>query len=72
MPLIFQSAAAGANPTLYAATLAEPGTYTGPQRRGESRGPIGPARLSSHASDPELAARLWTLSEEKTGVSFAL
>jgi NAD(P)-dependent dehydrogenase (short-subunit alcohol dehydrogenase family) len=72
MPLIFQSAAAGANPTLYAATLAEPGSYTGPQRRGESRGPIGPARLSSHASDPELAAKLWTLSEEKTGVGFSL
>jgi NAD(P)-dependent dehydrogenase (short-subunit alcohol dehydrogenase family) len=70
LPLIFQSAAAGADPTLYAATLAEPGTYTGPQRFGESRGPIGPARLSSHAVDDELARKLWTLSEEKTGVTF--
>jgi NAD(P)-dependent dehydrogenase (short-subunit alcohol dehydrogenase family) len=72
MPLIFQSAAAGANPTLYAATLGEPGSYTGPQRRGESRGPIGPARLNKHAKDDDLAARLWALSEERTGVTFEL
>lgn len=72
LPLIFQSAAAGANPTLYAATLAEPGSYTGPQRLGESRGPIGPAKLSRYARDEELAARLWELSEERTGVGFAL
>ncbi|MBO9522795.1 MAG: SDR family NAD(P)-dependent oxidoreductase [Nocardioidaceae bacterium] len=72
MPVLFQSAAAGANPSLYAATLAEPGSYTGPQRRGESRGPIGPAKLNRHARDEDLAARLWALSEEKTGISFAL
>jgi NAD(P)-dependent dehydrogenase (short-subunit alcohol dehydrogenase family) len=71
LPLIFQSAAAGANPSLYAATLAEPGSYTGPQRFGESRGPIGPARLSRYAADAELGKKLWTLSEEKTGVTFA-
>ncbi|MFL6059661.1 MAG: SDR family NAD(P)-dependent oxidoreductase [Marmoricola sp.] len=72
LPLIFQSAAAGANPSLYAATLGEPGSYTGPQRMGESRGPIGPAKLNRHAKDEALAARLWELSEERTGVSFAL
>jgi NAD(P)-dependent dehydrogenase (short-subunit alcohol dehydrogenase family) len=72
MPVLFQSAAAGANPSLYAATLAEPGSYTGPQRRGESRGPIGPAKLNPHARDEDLAAALWKLSEEKTGLSFAL
>jgi hypothetical protein len=71
MPLLFQSAAAGANPTLYAATLGEPGSYTGPQRRGESRGPIGPARFNKVALDDELCARLWELSVEKTGVEFA-
>jgi NAD(P)-dependent dehydrogenase (short-subunit alcohol dehydrogenase family) len=70
MPLIFQSAAAGANPTLYAATLGEPGSYTGPQRRGESRGPIGPARFNKVALNDELCARLWEISVEKTGVSF--
>ena len=72
MPLVFQSAAAGANPTLYAATLAEPGSYTGPQRRGESRGPIGPARFNKVALDDDLSARLWDLSVQKTGVGFDL
>jgi NAD(P)-dependent dehydrogenase (short-subunit alcohol dehydrogenase family) len=72
LPLIFQSAAAGANASLYAATLAEPGSYTGPQRFRENRGPIGPARLSRYAADDELAGKLWTLSEEQTGVTFDL
>lgn len=71
LPLVFQSAAAGANPTLYAATVAEPGSYTGPQRMSEWRGPVGPARLSRHAADEDLGRRLWGLSEEKTGVTFA-
>jgi NAD(P)-dependent dehydrogenase (short-subunit alcohol dehydrogenase family) len=70
LPIIFQSAAAGANPTLYAATLGEPGSYTGPQRLGESRGPIGPAKLNRHAEDAELAAELWKVSEARTGVTF--
>jgi len=72
LPLVFQSAAAGANPSLYAATLADPGSYTGPQRRGESRGPVGPARLSRYAADDDLATRLWALSEQMTGVTFPL
>ena len=72
MPLIFQSAAAGAQPTLYAATAAEPGSYTGPQRLRETRGPVGPARLSRCARDEELALRLWDLSEQQTGVTFPL
>jgi NAD(P)-dependent dehydrogenase (short-subunit alcohol dehydrogenase family) len=72
LPLIFQSAAAGANPVLYASTLAEPGTYWGSSRFHENRGPVGPARLSRHATDAELGKKLWTLSEEKTGVTFPL
>jgi NAD(P)-dependent dehydrogenase (short-subunit alcohol dehydrogenase family) len=70
MPLLFQSAAKGANPSLYAATLAEPGSYTGPQRMGESRGPIGPAKPSRPARDEQLAADLWALSESRTGLAF--
>lgn len=70
LPLVFQSAEAGANPTLYAATLAEPGSYTGPQWLAEWRGPIGPAWLSRHAADDALAASLWELSTDKTGVTF--
>jgi NAD(P)-dependent dehydrogenase (short-subunit alcohol dehydrogenase family) len=72
LPIIFQSAAKGANPTLYAATLAEPGSYTGPQWLHESRGPIGPAKLSKYAQDEQLGKDLWALSEEKTGVRFGL
>jgi len=68
MPVLFQSAAAGANPTLYAATVADPGSYTGPQRLRETRGPVGPARLSRHAQDDELALKLWDLSVLETGV----
>jgi NAD(P)-dependent dehydrogenase (short-subunit alcohol dehydrogenase family) len=71
MPVLFQSAAKGAHPTLYAATEAEPGSYTGPTRFREQRGAIGPARLSSAARDEELGRRLWQLSEDLTGVTFA-
>jgi hypothetical protein len=70
LPLVFQSADAGANPSLYAATLAEPGTYWGSSRFHENRGPVGPAKLSPYARDDDLAKKLWTLSEEKTGVVF--
>ena len=68
--LILQSAAMGAWGPLYAATAAEPGSYTGPQQLHEHRGPVGPARRQRLASDPELAQKLWALSEEKTGVSY--
>ena len=46
LKLVFQSPRAGAEPTLYAATAAEPGSYTGPQSLRESRGKPGPARTS--------------------------
>ena len=70
MRVVFQSAAAGANPSLYAATEAAPGSYTGPRRLLESRGPVGPARLSALAQDQELASRLWQVSQDLTGVEF--
>ncbi len=72
LPLVMQSAAAGANPTLWAATYAEPGSYVGPQRFREVRGPLGTARLSRYARDPELATKLWDLSEKQTGVTIDL
>ena len=65
-----QSAAAGARATLYAATEAEPGSYTGPQVLGETRGHIGRARLSPQARDEKLARRLWQVSEELTGFRY--
>jgi NAD(P)-dependent dehydrogenase (short-subunit alcohol dehydrogenase family) len=70
LPLVTQSATAGARATLYAATVAAPGSYTGPRWLGGSRGPIGPARQSACASDADLASRLWDVSEQLTGVSY--
>ena len=71
MRLLFQSAEAGAAPVLHAC-VAGPGTYSGPQRLRESRGPAGRAKLSRYARDEELAAKLWVMSEELTGVAFDL
>ena len=70
MRAIFQSAAAGAKPILYAAAAAAPGSYTGPGWLGESRGPVGPARLSALARDDALASRLWKVSQDLTGVEY--
>ncbi|MGQ0660387.1 oxidoreductase [Sphingosinicella sp.] len=71
-PLVSQSAAAGALPTLYAATEPEAasGCYYGPQGRGERRGPPGSARMSDAARDEAAARRLWEEAERLTGVSF--
>jgi NAD(P)-dependent dehydrogenase (short-subunit alcohol dehydrogenase family) len=70
LPVIFQSSAAGANPSLWAATYGEPGGYVGPQWLMEGRGRLGHAKLSQHARNDDLAARLWTISEQQTGVSY--
>jgi len=70
MKALFQSAAAGAKPVLYAATAAAAGSYTGPRWLKESRGPIGPARLSILAQDPTLASRLWQVSQDLSGVEY--
>ena len=71
-PLMSQSAAEGALPTLFAATAPEalPSGYYGPQNMFELRGPVGDARVGDKARDPALAARLWTISEELTGVTW--
>jgi len=72
LPLVFQSSAAGANPTLWAATHGEPGGYVGPTWLRGARGPLGHAKLSRHARNDDLARRLWTLSEQWTGVTYDL
>ena len=72
MRLVLPGSEGGAESVLYAATVAPPGSYTGPQGRGEVRGGVGPAALSDLASDEELAQRLWSVSEQLTGVSFEL
>jgi NAD(P)-dependent dehydrogenase (short-subunit alcohol dehydrogenase family) len=68
--LFLQSAASGAVAPLYAATAAEPGSYTGPQHFRERRGPVGPARISGLAGEEVLARRLWSLSEDLTGFRY--
>jgi NAD(P)-dependent dehydrogenase (short-subunit alcohol dehydrogenase family) len=68
---VSQSAAAGAWPTLMAATADLPGsTYVGPGGRGEASGPprvVSPRRL---AMDAEAQRRLWEISEEVTGITY--
>ncbi len=70
LKIAFQSPKAGALPTLYAATAATPGSYTGPQTLRESRGRPGPAKLGRLASDEALAGKLWGVSEDLTGVRY--
>jgi NAD(P)-dependent dehydrogenase (short-subunit alcohol dehydrogenase family) len=72
MRLVLPGSDGGAESILYAATAAAPGSYTGPQGPGEIRGKVGPAKLSRHATDEDLARRLWTLSEDLTGVTITL
>ena len=66
----FNTAAAGAWPTLMAATdpLVEGGDYTGPSKRGETAGPARKVTSSGRARDEALAEMLWDLSIEMTGV----
>jgi NAD(P)-dependent dehydrogenase (short-subunit alcohol dehydrogenase family) len=66
-----QSAASGANPSLYAASEAAAGSYSGPQRFGETRGPVGAAAVSDVAQDSALGSKLFDVSEQLTGVRFA-
>jgi NAD(P)-dependent dehydrogenase (short-subunit alcohol dehydrogenase family) len=71
-PLISQSAAEGALPTLLAATSpsAVGGGYYGPGGIFELTGPPKPARVAGPAKDKAVAARLWEVSERLTGVAF--
>ncbi|HVW82243.1 MAG TPA: oxidoreductase [Mycobacteriales bacterium] len=70
--LISQSAAQGALPQLYAATAPDVrgGEYFGPNGIAESFG--YPKRVDSipESKDPEVAARLWAVSADLTGVSY--
>ena len=67
--LVAQSAAAGAWPSLYAATTpgVRPGSYFGPSFF-EFRGKPKLVHPTKAAQDPELAQRLWGWSVEATGV----
>jgi NAD(P)-dependent dehydrogenase (short-subunit alcohol dehydrogenase family) len=67
---IFNDQAAGAWPTLMAAT--DPGMkggyYVGPNKRFETAGPAGRAFANSVSQNPEVARRLWEVSIEMTGI----
>lgn len=69
---LFQPAAQGALPTLYAATApdAQPGGYYGPHRLGETRGYPVVAKPIPQAADENVARKLWNVSEDMTNVRF--
>ena len=69
--VLAQDAAAGALPTLYAATSpdAEGGAYYGPNGIGEMRGLPRRVDSSRTSKDSGVAARLWELAAELTGVT---
>ena len=71
-PLVSQSAARGALPTVRAAT--DPavlgGQYYGPDGRGELRGDPQVVASSPQSYDRALQQRLWSVSEDLTGVKF--
>ena len=71
-PLLTQSAAMGALPTLRAAT--DPavlgGQYYGPDGRGEARGYPRVVASSPQSYDLAVQQRLWSVSEDLTGVEF--
>ncbi len=68
--LAFNSPAQGAWPTLMAATddALDGGDYVGPSRFGETSGPAQKVNSTRRARDHDLAARLWEVSVEMTGV----
>lgn len=68
---MFQPAAQGALPSLFAATSpdAEAGGYYGPARLSETRGAPARAKVPPQAADEGVASRLWEVSERHTGVT---
>ena len=68
-----QSAARGALPGLYAATMPDVvgGQYWGPDGLLEVRGAPALAQISPQALDRVVWERLWTVSEQLTGVTYA-
>jgi len=73
LPFLFQPAAQGALPALFAATAPEAkgGAYYGPDKMSEVRGHPAPAQVPDAALDEAVAQRLWQCSEELTGISFS-
>ena len=71
--LLAQNADAGALPVLYAAMADIPGgSFAGPEHLAHMRGGAQLIKRSKTAQDAELAGRLWTASEQLTGVQFTV
>ncbi len=72
--VIAQSAEKGAWPEVMCAT--EEGLDAerlfGPTKRGQTVGPVGECPLDPVALDQEMATRLWTISEQKTALTWSL
>jgi NAD(P)-dependent dehydrogenase (short-subunit alcohol dehydrogenase family) len=69
-PIVFQSAAAGAQPTLRALDPSTPsGAFVGPKLLGQVRGRPELLEPFSTVDDPAAAARIWELTEEILGTS---
>jgi NAD(P)-dependent dehydrogenase (short-subunit alcohol dehydrogenase family) len=70
--ILGHSAAAGALPTLMAATMpgVKGGQYFGPQGWLELKGVPGPGKIEKHALDAGVGSQLWEASERLTGVTF--
>jgi len=71
-PVLFQPAAQGSLPTLFAATSpdAKGGGYYGPDRLSETRGHPAAAKIPVQALNSEAAAKLWKISERLTNTAF--
>jgi hypothetical protein len=71
-PLMAQKPKMGALPALYAATAPDVhgGDYYGPGGWQELRGYPTKVRSSDRSHDTAVAARLWAVSEELTGVQY--
>jgi len=72
-PLV-QSAKKGAYPEVMCATEAEENlnqkAYYGPTGRLQWTGPVGECKIEAFVFDKEIAAKLWTVSEEQIGQKF--
>jgi NAD(P)-dependent dehydrogenase (short-subunit alcohol dehydrogenase family) len=73
-PILSQDALHGALPTLFAAVdpSAQPGGYYGPDGFQELKGYPAPAKIAPAAEVPEVARKLWSVTEELTGVAFRI
>ena len=71
--IVAQSAEKGSWPEVMCATEEglKPETLYGPTKRSQMVGPVGECPLDEVALNQEMAAKLWTLSEQKTSLSWS-